>query len=106
MDSYSVELLKTAEDDLDNLKHKRDEAVEKLRELEKNPKEKASTLSGHDLQPLYCYSFNLKGSGSYRAIFDLLEEDKVCLLLVIGPRENFYPKARKKIKDLKKKGLI
>ena len=106
MDSYSVELLKTAEDDLDNLKHKRDEAVEKLRELEENPKEKSSALSGHDLPSLYCYSFNLKGSGSYRAIFDLIEENKVCLLLVIGPRENVYFKASRKIRDLKKKGLI
>jgi len=106
MSSYSIEIIKSAEDDLDRLKHKRDEAVQKLIKLEENPQEKSSALSGGNLQGLYSYSFTLKGAGSYRAVFDLIEEDKVCLLIVIGSRENFYVRARRKVKDLKDKGII
>lgn len=106
MNSYSIRTIKSAEDDLEKLKHKRDKAVKKLIKLEENPKEKSSSLSGSHLQGLYSYSFTLKGAGSYRAIFDIIEDNKVCLLIMIGPRENFYVKARKKVKDLKDKGII
>ena len=34
MSSYSIEIIKSAEDDLDRLKHKRDEAVQELIKLE------------------------------------------------------------------------
>jgi len=46
MSSYRVEVTKVAEDDLDELKHLREEAVKKLLELEDNPADKTSTLSG------------------------------------------------------------
>ena len=106
MSNYSIKTIKSAEDDLDKLKHKRDEAVKELLKLEDNPKEKSSSLAGGHFQGLYSYSFTLKGAGSYRAIFDLIEENKVCLLIVIGPRENFYRTARKKVKNLKDRGII
>jgi len=58
MSRYRVEVTKAAEDDLEELKDLRKEAVKKLLEFEDNPADKTSTLSGN-LKGLRSYKFNL-----------------------------------------------
>ena len=104
MSRYKVEVTKAAEKDLDDLKHLRQEAVNKLLELENNPADKTSSLSGI-LKGLKSYKFNLN-DGAYRAILKIYEGDSVCLLILIGPRENLYKQVARKVKSLKKQGFI
>ena len=99
MSSYRVEVTKAAEDDLDELKNLREEAVKKLLELEDNPADKTSTLSGK-LKGLRSYKFNLP-DGAYRAILKIYTDESVCPLILIGPRENLYRKAARRVKSLK-----
>lgn len=99
-----MEVTKAAEEDLDDLKHLRQEAVNKLLELENNPADKISSLSGI-LKGLKSYKFNLP-DGDYRAILKIYKDDSVCLLILIGPRENLYKQAARRVKSLKKQGFI
>jgi len=104
MNRYQVEVTKAAEDDLDDLKHLRQEAVNKLLKLENNPADKTSSLSGI-LKGLKSYKFNLN-DGAYRAVLKIYEDDSVCLLILIGSRENLYKQAARRVKSLKKQGII
>jgi len=38
----------------------------------------------------------LKGSGSYRAVYSVLDEDRVCMVLIVGPHENINEKAERR----------
>ncbi|MCF8002222.1 MAG: type II toxin-antitoxin system RelE/ParE family toxin [Halanaerobiales bacterium] len=100
-DRYSVEITKSVEADLDKLKPHREMAVKKLLTLEENPVEKGSALKGN-LKGLYSYKFNLPGSGAYRAIYYIKEEESVCLLILVGIRENIYAQAQRRYLSLKK----
>ncbi|MFN2364714.1 MAG: type II toxin-antitoxin system RelE/ParE family toxin [Halarsenatibacteraceae bacterium] len=104
MSKYQVEITKAVEDDLEGLKNLRSEAVRKLLDLENNPKDKTSSLSGN-LKGLRSFKFKLS-EGSYRAILKLLEDNSICLLILVGPRENLYRKAARRVKILKKHELI
>jgi len=99
MSSYRVEVTKAAEDDLDELKHLREEAVKKLLDLEDNPADKTSILSGN-LKGLKSYKFNLP-DGAYRAFLKIYKDESVCLLILIGPGENLYRIAARRVKGSK-----
>ena len=105
MNKYKIEITKSVEKDLDDLKHLREQAVKELLALENNPQNKSSSLKGN-LNGLYSYKFNLPGSGTYRAIYSLQESDEVCLLIIVAPRENIYVKAARRYKILKKQNII
>ena len=105
MANYSIEITKSVEKDLDNLKHLRDEAVEKILKLENDPRKKSSALKGN-LKGLYSYKFNLSGAGSFKAIYFIKEKDKICLLIIVASRENIYVEADRRYKLLKEQDLI
>lgn len=48
--------------------------------------------------------FNLKGSGAYRAVYVVLEDERVCLVFIIGPHENIYRTATRRYEALKRSG--
>ena len=103
--TYSIEITKSVESDLNDLKSNRDLAVNKLLTLEKNPTKKGSPLKGN-LKGLYSYKFNLPGSGAYRAIYYLKKDKLICLIILVGSRENIYYKAQRRYLSLKESGLI
>ena len=41
--------------------------------------------------------FSLKGV-AYRTAYVVLEEEKVCLVFVVGPHEGFYQKAERRVR--------
>ncbi len=105
MSNYSIEMTKSVENDLDDLKHHRDRAVEKILNLETDPKDKSSALKGN-LQGLYSYKFDLPGSGTFRAIYFTKEVDQVCLLVIVAARENIYLRASRRYQQLQDQDLI
>ena len=102
---YSVEITKFVESDLNDLEPNRDMAVKKLLKLEKNPISKGSSLKGN-LKGLYSYKFTLPAAGDYRAIYYLKESKYICLLILVGSRENVYSQVQRRYLSLKKSGLI
>ena len=104
MTKYTIEITRAVENDLAELKHLRSKAVEKLLQLEEKPFQKTSSLSGN-LKGLRSFRFNL-AEGAYRAVIKIYEDDRVCLLIIVGSRENLYKKAARRVKALKKQGLI
>ncbi|MGM0502331.1 MAG: type II toxin-antitoxin system RelE family toxin [Bacillota bacterium] len=105
MTEYTIEVTKAVENDLDNLKHLRGEAVQQILDLENNPKQKSSSLKG-SLKGLYSYKFNLPGAGTFRAIYSTKEKEKICLLIIVAARENIYVAAERRCQSLKKQGLL
>jgi hypothetical protein len=43
----------------------------------------------------------LKGSGQWRVAYYIVIDEKICLILAIGPRENFYKKAEVRYKAIR-----
>ncbi|HUG13820.1 MAG TPA: type II toxin-antitoxin system RelE/ParE family toxin [Thermomicrobiales bacterium] len=102
-DRYEIELTRSAEKDLERLKSRRDQAMRALLQLEENPVA-GHTLSGN-LKGARSLEFSLKGSGVYRAVYTILEDDRVCVIFIIGPHENIYDKAERRYKALRRAGM-
>ena len=98
-ETFTVILDPVAQKDLKAFKHNRDEVVDAILELETSPK-KGHELKGN-LQGARALEFSIKGSGQYRAAYLLLEDRRTCIVFAIGPHENFYNWAAKKIKQIK-----
>lgn len=99
---FDLRLTSSAEKDLDGLKELRPAVIEKLLVLKENPK--AGHLLKQNLQGVWSLDFTIKGSGQFRAAYLVLEAAVVCLVVAIGPHENFYDLVAKRAKLLK--GLI
>lgn len=98
---YEVELLRHAEKDLDALKGHRDAAVRELLKLESDPW-RGEPLKG-SLKGARKLRFSLKGGGSYRAVYTILDDDRVCIVFLVGSRENVYDVAQRRWNSLKKR---
>jgi mRNA-degrading endonuclease RelE of RelBE toxin-antitoxin system len=96
---FRVELDPLSQKDLKGFPYNREEIVEEILELEKNPN-KGHDLKGN-LQGVKSLEFRIKGSGEYRAAYLLIEEDKVCLVFAVGTHENFYDLVSKRVKAVK-----
>lgn len=46
--------------------------------------------------------FTLRGSGQWRVAYYVMVDERFCLILAIGPRENFYQKVKNRYDALKK----
>jgi mRNA-degrading endonuclease RelE of RelBE toxin-antitoxin system len=104
MIDFSIEIIHLVKDDLKRLKHQKEAAVNQIISLENDPIKKSKSLAG-TLKGLRSFKFTL-ADGQYRAIFKILEDNKVCLLIIVGSRQNVYLEAKRRVKSLKKQGLI
>jgi mRNA-degrading endonuclease RelE of RelBE toxin-antitoxin system len=104
MTDYTIEITKSVKVDLKNLKDQKEKAVKKIISLESNPISKSKSLSG-TLKGLRSFKFSLN-DGQYRAIFKILEDNKVCLIIIIGSRQNIYLEAKRRVDVLKRQDLI
>jgi mRNA-degrading endonuclease RelE of RelBE toxin-antitoxin system len=48
----------------------------------------------------------LRGGGAYRAVYVVLEEHHTCLVFIVGPHENTYDKAERRLAALRRAGRI
>ncbi len=99
---FDLQLTTSAQKDLDGLKDLRPAVVDKLLVLKENPK--AGHSLKQNLQGVWALDFTIKGSGQFRAAYLILEAAVVCLVVAVGPHENFYDLVAKRAKHLK--GLI
>jgi mRNA-degrading endonuclease RelE of RelBE toxin-antitoxin system len=80
---FRVELTEGAKKDLKKLRQHRDRIEEVIGGLEVNP------LAGHllkgTLNPLRSVEFNARGSGAFRATYAVLNENAICLIVIVGP---------------------
>lgn len=101
---YRVELTDGAKKDLKKLRQHREQIGEALGRLEKNP------LTGHllkgTLHSLRSLEFTVKGSGAFRAVYGVLDPDAVCLVVIIGPHENIYDRAHRRVEALRAAGVL
>lgn len=101
---YRVELTDGAKKDLRKLRQHRDQIGEALGRLEDDP------LAGHALRGtlnhLRSLEFTVKGSGAFRAVYGVLEPDAVCLVVIVGPHENIYDRAERRVAALRAAGFL
>lgn len=101
---YRVELTGGAKKDLKKLRQHREQLREALGRLETDP------LAGHTLRGtlygLRSLEFTVKGSGAFRAVYGVLEEDAVCLVVIVGPHENIYDRAERRVEALRSAGIL
>lgn len=93
--AYDVLFTANAEKDLLSLKKLKEPALDKIMDLKQNP------LKGHmlkgSLNGVRALKLSIKGV-AYRAAYIVIEEDRVCLVFMIGPHEGFYEKAQRTAK--------
>jgi mRNA-degrading endonuclease RelE of RelBE toxin-antitoxin system len=91
---FAVELVREAEKDLRRLRPWTDQATRQLLRLEEDP------FAGHPLAGVHrgtrALEFTSKGGGAYRAVYTVIEEEFVCVVLIVGPHENIYYKAERR----------
>lgn len=91
---FKIELVRDAEKDLRRLRPWTAQVTRQLLRLEQEP------MIGHPLSGVLhgtrALEFNLRGGGAFRAVYIVLENDRVCVILIIGPHENIYEKAERR----------
>lgn len=91
--TYRVEFGRQAAKEIKRLGPK---AIEALLVLETNP-EAGEALSGN-LAGFRSLHFSLKGSGQFRAIYEIHGDVCLCVVVAVGSRENFYRDAERLIR--------
>ncbi len=97
---YEVEILPRAEKDLKALRQHRTQAVREILKLEDNPR-LGHTLTG-SLRGTRSLEFNLKGAGAYRAVYTILDDDRVCIVFLVKSHENVYKEAERRWEAVQK----
>lgn len=95
---HRVDLTPRAKKDLKDLKHGIEKVLAELAKLESDPF-CGEALKG-PLRETRSLHFSLKGGGQYRAIYVVHEDQSVCIVFLVGPRENIYEEAVKRYKSL------
>lgn len=91
---FTVELTRQAEKDLSQLRPWTGRAVQELLRLESDPM-RGHPLKG-SLRGVRALEFTLKGGGAYRAAYIVLEQERVCVVFLVGPHENIYQRAERR----------
>jgi mRNA-degrading endonuclease RelE of RelBE toxin-antitoxin system len=99
---FDIQFTREAEKDLVRLRPWTDEATQAILRLADDPY-LGHTLSGN-LKGLRPLEFTLKGSGAHRAVYVVFEAEQVCLIFIVGPHENIYRKAERRLASLRREG--
>ncbi len=97
---HEVEILPGAEKDLKALKQNKDQATREILKLEDNP-QLGHTLTG-SLRGTRSLEFNLKGGGAYRAIYTILDDQRICVVFLVRSHENVYKEAERRWNAIRK----
>jgi len=103
-DRYELDLTRSAAKDLKALRSWANEIMRRLTRLEDDPN--AGHALGGSLRGCRSLEFNLKGSGAYRAVYIADPTRQVCTIFLIGPHENIYREAERRVHALRKSGEI
>jgi mRNA interferase RelE/StbE len=100
---FRLEFTRDAAKDIRNLRSAAEAVLGTLSKLEVDPYA-GHSLSG-SLKGARSLEFTIPGSGAGRAVYYVLEQ-RICLIIVVGPHENIYDKATRRAKALKQAGRI
>lgn len=92
---------KGIEKDLKSFRSVQGDLLRKLAVLERNP-DAGEELSGN-LRGAWSLKFSLRGMGECRVAYNKLPDNRICLLFLIGPRENFYREALRRFEALQRR---
>lgn len=101
---YDVRLTRDAEKDLKHFRAYTDRVTRALLKLEDDPSQ-GHSLAGN-LKGMRSLEFSLPGGGVYRAVYRVIDETRECLVFIIGPHENIYDKAERRVSALRRAGEI
>ena len=101
---YAVHLTNAARKDLKKLRSHKDRIGEALGELESHPRA-GHTLRG-TLLGLRSLEFTVRGSGAFRAVYAVFDDDTVCLIVIVGSHENIYALAERRVATLRAAGEL
>lgn len=99
---FEVELTREAEKDIKRLRPHTERVTRAILELEEDPT-LGHVLTG-SLKGARSLEFSLPGSGEYRAVYIVRNDAQVCLIFIVGPHENIYERAERRVKALKRRG--
>ena len=101
---FDVQLTREAEKDLRRLQAHTGRVTRAILKLEDDP------FLGHpltgSLKGTRALEFSLPGSGVYRAVYMVIDATRVCLVLIVGPHENIYDRAERRVNALRRAGHI
>lgn len=103
-DRYTVRLTRHVEDDLKRLRRWRARVANQLLRLESDPF-LGHTLSG-SLKGVRSLQFSLPGGSVYRAVYVLVQEHHECVVFLIGPHENIYKRAERRLAAVIRSGEL
>lgn len=94
--SYKLKSIKAVKKDLKTLHPKLIEEIKNrhFKKIKESPFE-AYEL-GYSFKGLRSYHFNSQGT-SYRIIYEIFEDDKLIVVIMIGTRESFYGKLKRRL---------
>jgi mRNA-degrading endonuclease RelE of RelBE toxin-antitoxin system len=95
IERHRVELSTAAQKDLKGYRHAAAAIFDALARLEFDP-ESGHSLTG-DLAGVRSLDITVKGSGAFRAAYEIDDLEKVCVVVAIGPRERFYERLRRRL---------
>jgi mRNA-degrading endonuclease RelE of RelBE toxin-antitoxin system len=101
---FAVELTEQAEKDLQRLRPWTARASQALARLETEP-HRGHALTG-SLKGARSLEFSLKGSGVFRAVYVVLEAERTCVVVIVGPHENIYDRAERRVAALRRSGRL
>ncbi len=96
---FGVELTLQAEKDLRDLRPWIEPAASEIARLEDEPY-LGHPLTG-SLRGCRSLEFNLRGGGAYRAVYLVLENERVCLVFLVGAHEGLYAMAERRRRALR-----
>ena len=101
---FDVQLTREAEKDLKRLQAHTGRVTRAILKLEDDP------FLGHpltgSLKGTRALEFSLPGSGVYRAVYVVNDDNHVCLVFIVGPHENIYVRAERRVKALRRASHI
>ena len=101
---FGVQLTREAEKDLEKLRPHVERASRVIAALSDDPF-RGHALAG-DLKGTRSLEFSLPGSGAYRAVYVVIDNERICLIFIVGPHENIYDRAKRRLQALKRSGRI
>jgi len=92
---FNIKSIKAVRKDLKRLSHEVVNEIETVhfKNIRENPFQ--SQELGYGFKGLRSYHFSLKGT-SYRIIYEVFEKDELIVVVMIGTRESFYERLKRK----------
>ena len=99
-DRFDIEFTNNAKKDVKDLRHDRERVMREILRLRDEPYA-GHTLRG-SLRGARSLEFSLKGGGAYRAVYTILDDQRLCIIFVVGAHENIYRLAERRHEALLK----